>query len=208
MASEPSNNLPLFYKDLMPLNSRDHANWRSKSVDTAEWLATQHAIPIKIQGKAYLIHADEGGSGPAQASCDAGLALFPMARIIDISDETQPKVISDLRLEVHQPENFATIADDPGASATSYGGYAAHYCNVPTTVDPPIVACSMILSGLRVFDIRDPYHPREVAYFNAPGRGGASAYSHPAFAPERKEIWFSDAASGFYAVRVTNGAWP
>lgn len=48
MASEPSNNLPLFYKDLMPLNSRDHANWRSKSVDTAEWLAAQHAIPITV----------------------------------------------------------------------------------------------------------------------------------------------------------------
>ena len=47
-------------------------------------------------------------------------------------------------------------------------GYAGHYCNVPTRVDPAIVACSMILSGLRVFDIRDPYHPREIAYFNAP----------------------------------------
>ena len=38
----------------------------------------------------------------------------------------------------------------------------------PTRVDPTIVACSMILSGLRVFDIRDPAHPREIAYFNAP----------------------------------------
>ena len=38
----------------------------------------------------------------------------------------------------------------------------------PTRVDPGIVACSMILSGLRVFDIRDPAHPHEIAYFNAP----------------------------------------
>ncbi|MXO64374.1 SapC family protein [Altericroceibacterium endophyticum] len=46
MASAPQANLPLFYKDLTPLNSRDHANWRSKSVDKAPWIAQQHAIPL------------------------------------------------------------------------------------------------------------------------------------------------------------------
>lgn len=48
MASAPSNNLPLFYNDLMPLNTRDHGTWRIKSVDTAEWLAGQHAIPVTV----------------------------------------------------------------------------------------------------------------------------------------------------------------
>ena len=33
-------------------------------------------------------------------------------------------------------------------------GYAGHYCSVPTRRNPRIVACSMILSGLRLFDIR------------------------------------------------------
>ena len=32
-------------------------------------------------------------------------------------------------------------------------GYAAHYCNIPTRVNPKIVACSFIASGLRLFDI-------------------------------------------------------
>lgn len=31
MASAPEANLPLFYNDLMPLNSRDHAKWRAKT---------------------------------------------------------------------------------------------------------------------------------------------------------------------------------
>ena len=76
----------------------------------------------------------------------------------------------------------------------------------------------MILSGLRVFDIRDPHHPREIAYFNAPvspriippaGVVPAPsnwAMSSPSFVSERNEIWYSDGLSGFYAVRVTGAA--
>lgn len=166
----------------------------------------QNAMPFSSKGKPYLLEVDEFGANSKVGA----------ARIIDISDEVHPKVISDLRLQVHQPQNFDTIANDPGASNSSFGGYAAHYCNIPSTVDPPIAACSMILSGLRIFDIRDPYHPREVAYFNAPisksptsnGYTANGALSRPAFAPERKEVWYSDSSSGFYAVRVTNGAWP
>ena len=144
------------------------------------------------------------------------------ARIIDIGDETKPTVISNIRLEVHQPENFATLDNDPGA-ANPVGGYAAHYCNVPRYADPGIVACSMLSSGLRVFDIRDPYQPREIAYFNQPSKltphfgdtplaklatnliPPSWAQSSPTFVPERCEIWYSDGRTGFYNVRLTNG---
>ena len=34
MASAPqAATLPLFYNDLMPLNSRDHGGWRSRATD-------------------------------------------------------------------------------------------------------------------------------------------------------------------------------
>ena len=46
MASAPKTSLPLFYKDLMPLNSRDHGNWKSRKTDHATWIAKQHAVPI------------------------------------------------------------------------------------------------------------------------------------------------------------------
>ncbi len=165
----------------------------------------QNALPFTRNGKPYLLEIDEF----ARAG-DVGAA-----RIIDISDETGPFVTSDLRLEVHNPEHFAEIADDPGASFIGQG-YAGHYCNLPTRVDPTIAACSMIASGLRVFDIRDVNNPREVAYFNAPMQPRLTPYleasgyamSSPEFVPERKEIWYSDVYSGFYAIRVTNGAWP
>lgn len=48
MASAPQPSLPLFYNDLMPLNSNDHAEWRMKSSDTAKWLVGQHAIPLTV----------------------------------------------------------------------------------------------------------------------------------------------------------------
>ena len=163
----------------------------------------QNTIPITVDGHPYLVEIDEFGS----------LSKVGAGRIIDIQDETDPRIVSNLRLEVHQPEHFAELTGDPG-TLSPIQGYAGHYCSVPQRDDPGIVACSMILSGLRVFDIRDPHNPKEIAYFNAPVQdrlileGSSYAMSAPAFAPERGEIWYSDGFSGFYAVRVTNGVWP
>jgi hypothetical protein len=173
--------------------------WKSMSIP-------QNALPITIKGHPYLVEIDEFGGG---SQVGAG-------RIIDIGDEAHPKVLSNLRLEVHQKEHFDEQQNDNGAQ-NPVQGYAGHYCNVPTRVDPKIVACSMILSGLRVFDITDPAHPREIAYFNAPvgpriiPPAGVNpppsnwAMSSPSFVPARNEIWYSDGLSGFYAVRLTDG---
>ncbi len=50
MASAPqAAQLPLFYNDLMPLNSRDHGKWHSRSTDKAKWLAGQHAVPLTVE---------------------------------------------------------------------------------------------------------------------------------------------------------------
>jgi hypothetical protein len=187
-------------------------NAQMTKISTLTWPTMsipQNAIPVTIGGRPYIVEIDEFGT----------LSKVGAGRIIDIADEKNPKVVSDLRLDVHQPQNFDTIRNDNGAQ-NSLQGYAGHYCNVPSRVDPGIVACSYILSGLRVFDIRDPKRPREMAYFNAPvdpriipAAGVAPppsnwAMSSPSFVPERGEIWYTDGLSGFYAVRVTNGRWP
>ncbi len=41
--------LPLFYKQLAPLNSRDHGSWRSRTTDKANWLANQHVVPLTVE---------------------------------------------------------------------------------------------------------------------------------------------------------------
>lgn len=155
--------------------------------------AAQHTIPLTIQGRPFLLHVDEFGSG----------ASIGVARIIDISDETQPFIVSKLKLEVHMPENQDALAGDSDP-------YQGHYCWVPQREEPGVVGCSYLASGLRIFDIRDPYRPREIAYFN-PGRPGNLASRESArvrFVPERSEVWFTDQRSGLYIVRFTNGVWP
>jgi len=49
MASAPQASLPVFYQDLMPLNSRDHAGWKSRTTDKAPWLAGFHAVPLTAE---------------------------------------------------------------------------------------------------------------------------------------------------------------
>jgi hypothetical protein len=68
MASAPQPQLPLFYNDLTPLNSRDHGSWRARTVDKAPWVAGQHAVPITTDEFA-LAHRDfpivfSGGDQP------------------------------------------------------------------------------------------------------------------------------------------------
>ncbi len=179
--------------------------WRAASIP-------QNAIPFTKDGKPYVLEFDEfDASTLGNGSPDDVGAV----RIIDVSDERAPRSVGNLRLQVDQPEDHKAAAGDPGGGGSPQG-YAAHYCNVPTRVNPTIVACSFITSGLRVFDISDVTSPKEIAYYVAPTQARAEnsfkasdfAMSQPAFVPERHEIWYTDGTSGFYALRVTNSVWP
>ena len=161
----------------------------------------QNATPFTRDGHRYVVEVDEFGERTTGA-----------ARIIDVQDEKRPFVVSDLRLEVNQPEVYDELQDDPGNAGTSRG-YQAHYCALPSRVDPNVVACSFILSGLRVFDIRDVAHPREIAYFNKPTLAGSSrlntgafGMSAPAFDPETKDVWYADGNAGLFVVRLVGAA--
>jgi hypothetical protein len=180
--------------------------WKSASIP-------QNAIPFTRDGKPYVLEFDEYTASTLNPSGDKD--AVGAGRIIDISDETKPYVASNLRLQVNQPKDHAAASGDPGANNPAQG-YAAHYCNIPTRVDPKIVACSFIASGLRVFDISDITKPKEIAYFVAPptarvengGTDSNFAMSQPTFVPDRREIWFTEGETGFYALRVAKDVWP
>jgi hypothetical protein len=177
-----------------------HLTWPTVSIP-------QNADPFTIKGHHYLLEIDEYNSktlnGPPGYDPDA---LIGAGRIIDIQDPKRPFIVSNLRLAVHEPAARAgDERNDPGASSGTQG-YAGHYCSLPTRTDPTVVGCSMIASGLRLFDIRNPAKPVEVGYFNKPSSGGGFAMSAPAYVPERNEIWYTDGNSGFYALRLTGPA--
>jgi len=48
VASAPNASLPIFYNDLVPLNSNEHGSYRVRGSDAAPFLAKQHAVPLTI----------------------------------------------------------------------------------------------------------------------------------------------------------------
>jgi hypothetical protein len=164
-------------------------NAKMKVVSTAlfqDGTVAQHTIPAMINGKQYLVMVDEGGSAgladptAAQVACTAGLSPFPMARIYDISDEKNPKPVSKMMLETHDPKNCSQVLPDiAGLSIFTYG---SHYCTIDNRDNATALACSYFNSGVRVFDIRDPVRPKEIAYYNPPSAAKAQAgSSHAVF---------------------------
>jgi hypothetical protein len=173
----------------------------------------QNSVPLTIKGHPYLLEFDEFAFrfNPATSDDQVGAA-----RLIDIADPARPKVTSDLRLEVNMREVHQQTYGDPYPLPQKPLGYGGHYCAAPREVDPEIVACGFLNSGLRVFDVRDPAHPREVAYYVSPPNAGQIAgenagdlaFSQPAFDPERREVWYTDATSGFYVLELDKAVWP
>lgn len=49
MATAPQPTLPLFYNDLLPLNSRDHTGWKVGPLPDAGFMATTHALPLTVE---------------------------------------------------------------------------------------------------------------------------------------------------------------
>ena len=172
----------------------------------------QSSYPMLIHGHHDLLEFDEYAFTFSKSSPPNTVGA---ARIIDVADPAHPNIIANLRLQVDQPAEHAAAANDPGA-LSFVQGYAAHYCGIPREVDPEIVACSFINSGLRIFNISDPVHPREVAYFVSPpkpadengGQASDFAMSKPSFDPATQEVFYTDGTTGFYVVKLDKGIWP
>ena len=116
----------------------------------------QNATPFTRNGHHYLLETDEFGGGSAPVGA---------ARIINVTEPARTRSSSPTCGWRSTTTRQQTT--DPGDDQ-EFQGYQGHYCSLPSRVNPNIVACSFIMSGLRVFDIRNPAHPREIAYFNKP----------------------------------------
>ena len=169
----------------------------------------QHTLNFHRDGRAYAIEVSEAGMGAA--------------RIIDVTDETKPAIVSKVRTEIMMPANLSLAHSEIFRGNVERGGdlqfgYNFHYCNIDKEQNPNLLACSAFEQGLRLFDIRDVSRPKEIAYFNnggdgtrQPGGWGAvySAYAAamPQFDPVNQEIWYTDHDQGFFVVKPVNGTW-
>jgi hypothetical protein len=200
---------------------RDGAQYRL--ISALYWVETaggQTPLPVTIAGRPYLVLPDIVGSVINQKNpCIPGKPGHGFARIIDISDEKSPKVVSKLMLEVSTPANCANVQHDP----VTIIGYGSVYCDVDDAADAKLLVCAYFEAGVRVFDIRDPMHPREVAYYKpaAPRTGNYPASivrnlwpevkDHTAdqvwqalFRNDAQEIWFMSSGRGFHVVRFSD----
>lgn len=48
MATQPPSNLPILYKDLTPLSSSEHVNYKTRPAETATYFAGHHAFPLTV----------------------------------------------------------------------------------------------------------------------------------------------------------------
>jgi hypothetical protein len=115
----------------------------------------QHTFEIAYGDQPYVVCVSEGAA---------------IVSIVDIGDETAPELVSRLKLEIHMPENASTASSD--TSGNGIFGMVSHYCWVDREHDPTVMGCGYFGSGIRIFDIRDPWLPKEIAYYNPPAQVG------------------------------------
>jgi hypothetical protein len=169
----------------------------------------QEAIRVTYNGHPFLIQFGER-SGAADCSRAAdNWANFGYPRIYDFADESKPKLVSSALLEVHLPEHCSEVT---GEGAINGLGYSVHKCAPDRLYDPTILACTWLGAGMRVLDIRDPYNPVEIGYYNpvTPGPTPSivvGAAPTPIVRSDEGQIWFVR-ENGFFVLRFRDDAWP
>jgi hypothetical protein len=173
-----------------------HADGRGHSINAAT-----------INGRTYAVHSEES-IAPVTAKGCISQNLNPFAGaaqpwLSDITDPAHPRMrVSHLTLAINRKENCAReLAEDENASV--------HYHDVDDPRHTTFVMASMWNAGLRIFDVRDPAHPGEVAYFN-PGaflrpsdnRTLDKVWGHVHYDAITGRIWFASQSGGFWVVEL------
>jgi hypothetical protein len=188
----------------------------------------QSTYRLDYGGHPYVISFGESTPDFATRCTDPTDTNFDAPRMIDIADEMHPRVVAKFMNQVDDPANCAQMAGDrtdwQDSAATRKGDFAYvlatgifmyddHYCTPDRLHDPTILACAQLLSGLRVYDIRDPLRPREIAYYNTGTRSPTDPYvdvalARPVIRSDLGQIWWATMFSGFHVAVFENGVWP
>ena len=157
---------------------------------------------FRVGGRDYLLHSNEGGTKGIATQSEAGDSCKPYPRptalgwafeaiISDVTDPARAQNVSMASIAINRPE-FCEVRKASGRDPW----LAYHLIDNP--MDAKFAAINFGDAGLRIFDIRDPSKPTEVAYFNhgTPVHAGVGFYD-----AARQLIYFSD-AGGFKVLRI------
>jgi hypothetical protein len=129
-------------------------------------------LPFSMHGRHYVVSTDEsggaGGAGGLAGAGQRGASPYGYPNIIDITDETNPRIVSKLMLEVSEPANCNALLNDPPDVGAGAPAYNEERCAVNRMDNPTMLACAFQNAGLRVFDIRNLSRPKEIAYYKPP----------------------------------------
>ena len=189
----------------------DISQWPAKPLTRADILsettAPGHSIrPMQRGTERYVVNSDESIVNPTAKGCLSD-DLTPFGgvsrpRITDVTDPTHPVEVSQFRLAIGEPSNCA-------AQVASGVNPSVHYQNVDDEMNTTFAMFSSWNSGLRIADVRDPAHPKEVAYFNpgmfeTPSQGSLldQAWAHIRYLPESGQIWLTTETGGFWVLEL------
>ncbi|MCU1600693.1 MAG: hypothetical protein JWO22_1402 [Frankiales bacterium] len=153
----------------------------------------QHTETVtRIGRRTYVIAGEE-------AVCPGG-----NGRIVDVTDPRHPVETAELPLQINQLPNCAASRSD---TTNDLLLYMSHYISVDNPANASLVFFTWYSSGLRVFDIHDPFHPREVAYLNVPVGQEASvshdsATTYVRYLPRSGQVWFGTGIRGFVVAEL------
>jgi hypothetical protein len=153
---------------------------------------SQYPIAVTYRGRDYLIITDELGSS---ACGDPNKPPYGYARIFDITTETSPILVSKIKTEALNP------CDGQPAAGGGFG-VGTHYCNVDRLDNPRFLSCGFWDGGVRVFDIRNPWRPKELAYFDT---ATANVPGLTRMLVEENELWVATIPSTFYVLKFADG---
>ncbi len=155
---------------------------------------------FRAAGREYVLHSNEGGSSPGLASGGDTCKPYPRpfslgwgfeALVSDVTNPDQARNVSMLKLAINDPQ-FCDVR-----RASGLDPWIAYHL-----IDNPLNAKFAMVNfgsaGMRIFDIRQPESPREVAYFNhgMPVHGGVGYYD------SARGLIYAAGGSGFWVLKI------
>jgi len=183
-------------------------NPKIRRISTMNWGPPQHGHshttvgPLTIDGRLFTIQLDEGQGAD-------GAEPRGWGRIIDVTNERYPLQVSTIQLPISLMKNAAITKLDNA-------DYATHFVTIDDRHNARLAFISWYSSGLRVWDISNPWDPQEIAYYipgarpnpvlkvhtRYPNTKVDYVYGYPRYRPETGQVWFSSLYNGLMILEL------